>query len=695
MDFFKKEQESLTLEQIRKITVHIEYDGQKGTGFILRQNDENKVAYLFTAKHVFFGSGFQQKATYNSTYQINIKPDDLSLTLNYPTTKNLTVTETAYHIKTYDDFCFFSLDLEINKILDIPSVKITEYLNAFARGYDFYTFGYPKIATIGGVNFGEYFKVTNPIESTKKIYLTDQESFEEKIVSFNAQNIQGIINQKGESSLPTSLGGLSGSGIFYLDNGILHITAIVIRACSINSIQTIDLYNNIDAINECIRSQENSNFSEIRGNIYLSFDKSLIDLENINCNKLLDYIGSVDEEDSKSYEKNKDIKLKREAIERDRVKTAQYCAYWGVKANKEKQYDKARMYFRHAIDLDSRYKQFFILVKSERRSKAENNQIIATSEEIISNPNSALEIKYEALKQKIQILQEENNNSELYDATYSLLKISQNINKNGNENINIEVKTYIAELLKLTNLETEQILKEGESINATKYIDINEIAIENNQIELAMLSIETLKNYLNHEAEVLLSGGKKVNFNRYIEVSDIAISNKQPETAIYLLYCAKELGKLCSSRLDNLENTRYINNKISTIVNDFDLERNSVFQAQASAETLGSSLEKIKEQADVELFSDVKSILAKINDIYDKSNNSGILKEIEDNVKILNSKFNPANIDTLEELKLASYQQPNSNISISAKFAIHSFFINIILFSVTSIFISGSSISNI
>ena len=377
---------------------------------------------------------------------------------------------------------------------------------------------------------------------------------------------------------------------------------------------------------------ENINLSEIKGNTYFSFDKNLIDLENINYNKLLEHIGSVDEDDCKNYEKNRDIKLKREAIERDIVKIAQYCAYWGVKVNQENQYDKARMFFRHAIALDSRYKQFFLLVKSERRSKAENNQIIATSEEIISNPNSTSERQYEALKQKIQILQEESNNSELYNTLYDLLKISKNIEKT--ESTITEIGAYIDQLLQLTNLETEAALKKGESISATKYIDINELAIENNQINIAQNSIETLKNYLNREAEVLLNSGKQVNVNRYIEISDIAISNKQPETAIYLLYCAKELSKLSLSRRDSLETNKDINNKISTIVNDFDLERNIVFQTQSSAESLGSSLEKIKEQADVQLFSDVKSILAKINDIYDKSNNSGILNEIENNIKI-------------------------------------------------------------
>ncbi|WP_298612645.1 hypothetical protein [uncultured Thiothrix sp.] len=692
MDFAEKEKESLILEQIRKITVHIAYEEQRGTGFILRQNDEDKVAYLFTAKHVLFGEGFQQKNTYNENYQININSDKLSLTLKHPIIRNLIVTGIVYHIKTHDDFCFFSLDLESNKILDVPSLKISEYITAFDRGYDFYTFGYPKISTIEGDNFGEYFKVINPSKSLKKINLGDQEPFEQKTISFNAKNIHGVVNQKGESSLPTSLRGLSGSGIFYFDNSILYITAIVIRAHSINSIHTIDLYNNIDLINECIRNQENINLSEIKGNTYFSFDKNLIDLENINYNKLLEHIGSVDEDDCKNYEKNRDIKLKREAIERDIVKIAQYCAYWGVKVNQENQYDKARMYFRHAIALDSRYKQFFLLVKSERRSKAENNQIIATSEEIISNPNSTSERQYEALKQKIQILQEESNNSELYNTLYDLLKISKNIEKT--ESTITEIGAYIDQLLQLTNLETEAALKKGESISATKYIDINELAIENNQINIAQNSIETLKNYLNREAEVLLNSGKQVNVNRYIEISDIAISNKQPETAIYLLYCAKELSKLSLSRRDSLETNKDINNKISTIVNDFDLERNIVFQTQSSAESLGSSLEKIKEQADVQLFSDVKSILAKINDIYDKSNNSGILNEIENNIKNLNSRFTSNNTDTLEEPKASSYPA-NSNLSTNIKSSIHGFFINIILFSAVSVFISGSSISNL
>ena len=688
MDLSKSEQESLVLEKIRKITVHIEYDGERGTGFILRQNDNDKVAYLFTAKHVLFGNGFQQDNRCNENHQINIKPDKLSLTLNYPALRNLTVNEIVYHIKTYDDF-FFALDLESNKILDIPSVRISEYITASDRGYNFYTFGYPKIANIGGNNFGEYFHLINASKSIKKLNLGDQEPFEEKTISFNAKNIQGIINQKGESSLPTYLSGLSGSGIFYFDNSIFYITAIVIRAQSINSIYAIDLYNNIDALNECIVNQENIKISQIKGNAYLSFDKNLIDLENINYNKLLEHIGLVDEEESKKYEKNKDIKLKREAIERDIVKTAQYCAYWGAKVNQDQQYDKARIYFRHAIALDSRYKQFFLLVKSERRSKADNNQIIATSEEIISNPNSTPERQYQALKQKIQILQEENNNYELYNAIYSLLKISKNIETS--ENLIIEIKAYISQLLQLTNLETDAFLKEGESISATKYIDINELAIENSQIELAKESINTLKTYLNREAEVLLSRGKTVNVNRYIEVSDIAIINTQPETAIYLLYCAKELSKLCSSKLDNLENTKDINNKISKIVNDFDLERNAIFQAQTLAESLGSSLEKIKEQADIQLFSDVKSILTKINDIYDKSQNSGILKEIEENIKIINSKFNQSNMSNLEEVVSENYKI-DKGIATNHKSSLHSFFITIILFSGVSIFISGSSI---
>ena len=61
--------------------------------------------------------------------------------------------------------------------------------------------------------------------------------------------------------------------------------------------------------------------------------------------------------------------------------------------------------------------------------------------------------------------------------------------------------------------------------------------------------------------------------------------------------------------------------------------------------------EKLKRESDAILFNDVKEILQKINDIYDKSNDSGILQVISETIESINNKIHQYDANTLLDLE--------------------------------------------
>ena len=199
--------------------------------------------------------------------------------------------------------------------------------------------------------------------------------------------------------------------------------------------------------------------------------------------------------------------------------------------------------------------------------------------------------------------------------------------------------------------------------------------------------IQRAKDLLNLETEELLKQDGFIDIAKYLDISDLSFANKHINEALYFLYCAKELAKICIPKQDIPELLGEINNRIQEIVSHSnDIERSLIFKAQTDAEEIGRNLEKIKDQSDMQIYSDVKTILSKLNDIYDRSNNTGILKEIEENIRYISSKFSETN----------SNPQPPSNEKKSiSKSAIHSFLIDIFLFIGTVILVSGSSSTNI
>ena len=395
--------ENIILQMIRDLTVFIENsNSNKGTGFILRQTAQDKFAYIFTARHVVMGVGYEHGTINPENFFTVLVENSIKISLKSKNIEQLKIWDNKfYHPKNFDDFGFFIVNLDDNKISDIEITTISEYVIAADKSYDFYSFGYPRIADTSQNNTGEDFKLENPNKIIQsKLIEQDRELEVEEIIKFKAKNLYaGLTN--GKPTISTILSGLSGAGVFYSDTNKLYVTAIIIKSSSINSIQAVDLYKQVDNINEILISLESTDqLPKLTGNTFFSFGKNLIDLEKLDCQKLLQDLISVDPSQLESFRKNSNIINAKKKIEQQTNTLAQYCAHLGVEYNNIKKYDRARTYFKHAIDLDKRYSQLFLLVKNERRTSKENEQIILVSDDIINNPNSSWERRYEALVKK-------------------------------------------------------------------------------------------------------------------------------------------------------------------------------------------------------------------------------------------------------------------------------------------------------
>lgn len=599
--------------EIAKITVSIENNKQseKGTGFIVKQNNEDTMAYLFTAKHVFTGSKQNLTNNYTNNLPQKIYFDKKDIQVKLRKKEIFIENNEVFYLSS--DIAFAFINLVENSIENIKCVKISDH-DFFNKFCGFYAFGYPNTVS---EDYGQVLELEFTREAETSLHKSNEEeipthTFKELV--FSSKRNLGSFKKPGcPTNISDTLGGLSGGGIFLnKESDFLHINSIIIKSDGFTSIIALNLLEEIENINNLVEKEcksDNSIHPLLQINQIFEFDDNKIKLDNIDIEKFKEKIGTIDNETSEQYLDSKKLRYEKQNIEKKRKELAQHCIGLALKFNEEKKYNLATRYFKHAIDLDNSYKPLFLISKDNRNTKsniAYNKAIIELANEKLIDTTINQEDQYNLIIEKINAL--ENSKDEQYNAIMDFFKIVEKID---NEKLTLNSS-----------------LKD----NIEKYLEI-------------------AKNIINSTLENSIRNNNAISAEYYLYMAEVAKSNKSFSFLFYFLYAARDLIKFLYTKTQPIEDIEYINKELEEALRNEEYQRSEIFKAQTDAEKQIKIFEKLKRESDAILFNDVKEILQKINDIYDKSNDSGILQVISETIESINNKIHQYDANTLLDLE--------------------------------------------
>lgn len=196
--------------------------------------------------------------------------------------------------------------------------------------------------------------------------------------------------------------------------------------------------------------------------------------------------------------------------------------------------------------------------------------------------------KYRAYKDKISILEESEKNIEIYESICGFLNLIQ----------------------------SESNLKKLDENLPKEYVHKCKIII-------------------NNETASFIKNGKKQDLNPYLYMSELCKKLSLYEESLYFLICAKELLKISDLKDRNTSSVENINILIKEIISQGKVSSDVIFTAQSEVENDLTFFEKLKDDFNNSIHEDLQIIIDKINNIYSKSNNTGILKQIDENIRLL------------------------------------------------------------
>lgn len=618
---------------LQKITVYIDNKktGERGTGFILKQSDNHRFAYFFTAKHVILGKNYQDNSNY-AMPSILDKFDCNELDLKANDTKFFLYENKIFYLDV--DISFGIIDLSITSLNDIKKIKISDYDFSSNYKYDFYTFGYPAISS---EKYGEFIELNFRGEKDKKLLFSSNRNLG-SVSSYN----------KSKSTIFAGLGGLSGSGVFLnKTSDYLHVNSLIVEADGYRTIIALSLLDYIDGINELIKNNFDEEIPILEMNKDFDFDNETIELDNIDYDRFKEKIGEIDEAELSPYENSRKVIDDKKSLEDKRKKLAQYCACLALTYNKKRQYHLSTRYFKYAVDLDISYKPLFLISKNDRSKY--NEALVKVTDETLIHHDISYEDQYKLLKQKIEVLDGDKN--EQYKAIVDFFNINQQVEQSD-----------------LTRNDIE------------KYLSL-------------------AKTIINDDIEKSLKSNYKVTAENYLYMAEVAELNKSFHHSVYFLYAARDLMRLFYKKDQSLDYSDYVNGKLNAVFSNeyFDhVDRSMVFRFQTDAEEKIRSFEKIKEESEAVLFNDVKDILQKLNDIYDKTNDSGILQEISKTIESMSRKINPdAHNQDIPPSDMQDEEKPNKKMGFGLRSVGVGLFIDVFLFIGMVGFLSGSAVNTV
>lgn len=640
MNICNLESEAQKITALIKISTD-EYESI-GTGIIIIPQIENsQIGYLFTAQHVITGKDHFLYGDYDSS-PIQLVEEGLEVKLNGSILKILQ--NTFYRPEEKEDFAFGLIDLKANNLLFLPRIKISNYDLMYRQGLHYLTFGYPNITD----NIGESLELKSPSE------LPDPESLNIPRIKLRSEIPVGVARQgQTGSNIADNLEGFSGSGVFFTDHSEIHLTGLVVEALGFSSIIILDFNRIIEKTNDLIEKlpllYENTKYPLLETNATFNCGKTLVNLKDINNENILKYIteniGNIDINEIDRLKNNsKIINSEKNRIDLLLKELAKNCAYIGAEYNQQKRYNLATRYFNHAISIDNAYSTIFLTAKNNRKKGDDLEEILANSKKIINDPYSNITSKTTALKEKIFILEEKGNNNEVYDTICELLSI---LSSTTDPNSNDEIRLYI----------------------------------------------EKCKIIINEENIKQVSLGKLPSIDPYIYMAETCKDFNLLDDTVFFLTCAKELSKLSKSKDETSKALAFINNKIDAFISKDNINPIDIFNAQKHAEKIIDNIKDIKTKTEENILNDIGTIIDKINEIYNKSNDTGILKKIDENIRFLidkntNDSINLESSPTNPTHLLAKTQK--EDISTAESPTKSRFFNNLLLYCIFAISISSS-----
>lgn len=644
MNIFNIESEAQKITASIKVVID-DYESC-GTGIIVIPNSEKgQFGYLFTAQHVLTGSQSFQYGDYDSQ-PIQLIEKNLEIKLNDLNIRILNNTFYKPHKK--EDFAFGIIDLKDNNLTFLPKIKISNYDLIYRQELKYLIFGHPNITN----GIGESLELKSPSEITPSEYIDIPR------IKLKSEIPIGVAKQgQSGSDIADKLQGFSGSGVFFTDHTEIHLTGLVVEALGFASIIILDFNRIVEIANLIIEDQltqdKNILYPILETNTNFNCASTLLNLRDINNENILNYIenkiGGVKQEDIEKLKNNsKAIETEKIKIDAMLKELAKNCAYIGAEYNQQKRYNLATRYFNHAISIDNSYNTIFLTAKNNRKKGENIDEILKNSEEIINNSYNDPISKANALKEKILALEEKENSLEAYTAICDLL-------------------TTISPI--------------------TPSISIDEVHFY----------IDKCKTILNDENVKQVSKGKLPTIDPYIYMAELCKEFNLLDDSIFFLTCAKEIAKLLRKKEESEKTLSFINNQIDTFIHQNTLNPSAIFNAQKNAEKAIGYIENIKNEHENNIINDIGIIIDKINEIYNKSNDTGILKKIDENIRLLIEK-SPVNIEnqtpSLEQVGILSSLPTSENTNHSSN---RTKFLNSILmyliFSISiSATLSGSSL---
>ena len=457
----------MTPDSLKKFIVKI-HSATEGSGVIFKPEKNSQYAYVFSAKHVFF----EEKNADEAYKKTSLTIDSIKIIIEEDKKEVKILNNTIYFLDFIGDksvdFAFAIVDLFSNNLED--DILPLELEDSYDEEYDiseqvFYIYGYPK-SSKGNKNTSRPYRVKYTQRTDVDEYFY-QEEFRD--VENNIDIDQGIGDE---------VSGLSGSGVFLLNEHVIKLRSIFIESTNHNVFICVKLNNIIDEVNIKLNEMFDENHKKLQLQEVQCGNKIIIEKNELNFSEYSDFSHfkkSIEKDKNfNDFCKEKDISFDNKNISKKLKKKLQIERKELYKKTEAMSFVYAKLailshengnryattrYFKQAIKLNEKHKQALLLEKDLRDNDVEN----------IIKKNIQTESLEERVSSLIKALDKNINNKIKEDITNKIISdfnyySSKSINEYNNEKYFHENKEYFHENVSYHIKRLENIIENNVSI---------------------------------------------------------------------------------------------------------------------------------------------------------------------------------------------------------------------------------------
>lgn len=616
-------------DNFKEFVVKIKYKGMNGSGVIFKPCLDSEVAYIFTAKHIFF----KEKNAYHEYTEehLELEKEHLDIIKEIPSKNSLKIKMTSAYflskINSFIDIALLIIEVKDNQFEDLGILNIFDSQNNNPDHFIFLALGYPQTMA----------NSIHDLESLKTTYIHENTGNEEYTVKF--RNTDYITNS-------TELNGLSGGGFFTNDKNE-NKTLFGIHSSSEhkNTLTCFRLDTLIDDINDLLDRIGNNNKINLKR--ITSSEKILIDKEELTFkdfsnfeffkekikeqlkyNQTIKEIASnhnidlenfsIDKKTIKEYSLS--LKKQHVILNKNTEALSTLYAYLGVISHENSAHASATANFKTAILLNPKHGQTFLLERQRRINPSSNIPAVS---------DNSLKEKIDYFNEKIESIENKIDESNIQEKITYLLQEKAFLIKEGLNEIYPINNLAFAEIKKNTLdhffSELEESYRKINHINDVhKYYELAKIfddfqdkkeksAYYFNLTKTLISLIPYQKSYndilikVNEKIQELQTSGINTNqHNEKIKEKAIVISkNYEDHNITSLLYNLKHLigevhGEVHKLKISNIEQDKSIE-EIKILIDNNLIQQFSIFEekryntelANNNLHEMNSALEKI------------------------------------------------------------------------------------------------------